>query len=150
MKIFFFAVCSLVCIVAGCDPGADNEYYSYEFLKNDYDQVAIVASVDVQEVMAVDTIGDSATGYVRYGIRCQVIEPFKGEVNAGQPLVYYSVAEKDYNPENYRGNKIVFLGKTFDKQKKEWVLTELENSSRPATKAVMNTMRKIKGQAQGQ
>ena len=149
MKNFFFAVCSLVCIVAGCDPGADNEYYSYKFLKNDYEQVTIVASVDVQEVMAVDTIGDSAAGYVRYGIRCQVIEPFKGEVNAGQPLAYYSVAEKDYNPENYRGNKVVFLSKAFDKQKKEWVLTELENSSRPATKAVTKTMRKIKGQTEG-
>jgi hypothetical protein len=150
MKNFFFAVCSLVCIVAGCDPGADNEYYSYEFLKNDYDQVAIVASVDVQEVMVVDAIGGSTTGYARYGIRCQVIEPFKGEINAGQPLVYYSVAEKDYNPENYRGNKIVFLSKAFDKRKKEWVLNELENSSRPATKAVTKTMRKIRGQAQKQ
>lgn len=150
MKNFFIAVCSLLCIVAGCDPDADNEYYSYEFLKNDYGQVALVASVDVQEVMVVDTIGGSTTGYARYLIRCQVIEPLKGEVNAGQPLVYYSVAEKDYNPENYRGNKVVFLSKAFDKQKKEWVLTELENSSRPATKAVMNTMRKIKGQARGQ
>ena len=103
----------------GCSLTSDNEYYSYEYLKNDYDQVAVVASVDVQEVKAVDSIGDKDAGYVRYLIRCRVIEPFKGDIKKGQALEYYSVAEKGYNPENYRGNKIVFLGNVFDKRKKE-------------------------------
>ena len=151
MKRLFFAVCSLVCLMIGCTNSSDNEYYSYSFLKNDFDQVAVVASVTVQDVAAVDRMGPrtAGAGYVRYRIRCQVIEPFKGEVKAGESLVYYSVAEQDYNPAHYRGDKVVFLNKGFDRRKKESVLAELENSSRPATKEVLDTMKKIKAEAQG-
>jgi hypothetical protein len=91
----------------------------------------------------------AGAGYVRYRIRCRVIEPFKGEVKADETMVYYSVAERDYNPANYRGDKVVFLNKGFDKRKKEPVLSELENSTRPATKEVLATMKKIKAEAQG-
>jgi hypothetical protein len=129
----------------GCK--SDNEYYSYDYLKNDYDQVAVVASVNVQDVKAVDSIGDKDTGYVRYLIRCQVIEPFKGDIKSNQELAYYSVAERGYDPANFRGKRIVFLGSLFDKQKKDWILSELENSSRPALKAIIKKMRQIKRQA---
>jgi hypothetical protein len=87
---------------------------------------------------------------VRYLIRCRVIEAFKGDIKKGQGLEYYSVAERGYNPENYRGRKIVFLGSLFDKQKKDWVLTELENSSRPASRGIIKKMREIKEKAVGQ
>jgi len=151
MKHLFFVVCSLVCLTIGCTSGSKNEYYSYDYLKNDFDQVAIVAAVAVQNVEAVDRMGPSTSGagYVRYRIRCRVIEPLKGELKADETIVYYSVAERDYNPANYRGEKVVFLNKGFDKRKKESVLTELENSSRPATKEVLDTMKKIKAEAQG-
>jgi len=151
MKHLFVAVCAVVCLTIGCSSGSKNEYYSYDYLKNDFDQVAIVASVTVQDVAAVDSMGPSTSGagYVRYRIRCRVIEPFKGEAKADETIVYYSVAEGDYNPANYRGAKIVFLNKGFDKRKKESVLSELENSTRPATKEVLNTMKKIKAEAQG-
>ena len=128
---------------------SDNEYYSYEYLKNDYDQVAVVAAVDVREVKAVGSMGDKEAGYVRYLIRCQVIEPFKGDIRSSQALAYYSVAEKGYNPENYRGKRIVFLNSLFDKEKGGWFLNELENSSRPASKAIIKKMRKMKRQAMG-
>jgi hypothetical protein len=151
MKHLFVAVCSLVCLIIGCTSSSDNEYYSYAFLKNDFDQVAIVASVTVRDIAAVDSMGSrtAGAGYVRYRIRCRVIEPFKGEVKADETMVYYSVAERDYNPANYRGDKVVFLNKGFDKRKKEPVLSELENSTRPATKEVLDTMKKIKAEAQG-
>ena len=151
MKHLFVAVCSLVCLIIGCTSSSDNEYYSYAFLKNDFDQVAIVASVTVRDIAAVDSMGSrtAGAGYVRYRIRCRVIEPFKGEVKADETMVYYSVAERDYNPANYRGDKVVFLNKGFDKRKKEPVLSELENSTRPATKEVLATMKKIKAEAQG-
>src|SRR4030067_542559 len=85
MKHLFVAVCAVVCLTIGCTSGSKNEYYSYDYLKNDFDQVAIVASVTVQDVAAVDSMGPSTSGagYVRYRIRCRVIEPFKGEAKAG-------------------------------------------------------------------
>ena len=147
MKKLFLALCVLV-VLLSCSSHSDNEYFSYDYLKNDFGQVAVVAHVDAQEVNMVDSIGEGATGYVRYLIRGHVIEPFKGEVKSNQALEYYSVAEKGYNPANYRGNKIVFLNKVFDKQKKEWVLSELENSARPASKAIISKMRKIKEQTE--
>jgi hypothetical protein len=127
---------------------SENEYYSYDYLKNDFDQVAVVAFVDVQEIKAVGSIGDKDAGYVRYLIRCQVIEPFKGAIKSNQALAYYSVAEKGYKPDNYRGKKIVFLSSLFDKKKKDWVLSELENSARPASKEISKRMRRIKREAE--
>src|SRR4030042_508346 len=127
---------------------SENEYYSYDYLKNDYEQVAVAAAVDVREVKAVDSIGDKETGYIRYRIRCQVIEPFKGDIKSNQALAYYSVAEKGYNPENYRGKRIVFLNSLFDKEKGGWFLNELENSTRPPLKAIIKKMRQIKKQAE--
>ena len=150
MKRLLFAACTIVCLMIGCTGSPDNEYYSYSFLKNDFDQVAIVAAVTVQDVAAVDRMGPrtAGAGYVRYRLRCRVIEPFKGALRAGEQMVYYSVADQDYNPAHYRGDKVVFLNKGFDKRKKEPALSELENSSRPATKEVLDTMRKIKVEAQ--
>jgi hypothetical protein len=141
----------LLCVVGtlfSYSCASENEYYSYDYLKNDYEQVAVVAAVDVREVKAVGSIGDKEAGYVRYLIRCQVIEPFKGAIKSNQALAYYTVAEKGYDPEGFRGNKIVFLSSLFDKQKKEWVLRELENSARPASRAIIKKMRKIKRQAE--
>ena len=142
----------LLCVVGtllsySCSP--ENEYYSYDYLKNDYEQVAAVAAVNVQDVKAVGSMGDKDAGYVRYLIRCQVIEPFKGNIKGNQAIEYYSVAEQGYNPENYRGKKIVFLNSLFDKQKGGWFLSELENSARPASKPIIKKMRKIKKEAAG-
>jgi hypothetical protein len=140
----------LLCVVGALlsyNCSSDNEYYSYDYLKNDYEQVAVVASVTVQDVKAVDSIGDKDTGYVRYLIRCQVIEPFKGDIKNGQAIKYYSVAERGYDPENYRGNRIVFLNSLFDKHKGGWFLNELENSARPALKAIIKKMRRIRRHA---
>ncbi|MCJ7530173.1 MAG: hypothetical protein MUO64_03990 [Anaerolineales bacterium] len=148
MRRLFLALCVLSALLCySC--ASENEYYSYDYLKNDYEQVAVVASVDCRDVKAVDSIGDKEAGYVRYLIRCQVIEPFKGDIKNNQVLAYYSVAEKGYNPENYHGKKIVFLNSLFDKQKKDWVFSELENSARPASKEIIKKMRKIKRQAEG-
>jgi len=147
MKRLFLVLCVLSALLTySCS--SDNEYYSYDYLKNDFDQVAVVASVDVREVKAVGSMGDKEAGYVRYLIRCRVIEPFKGDIKGNQVLEYYSVAERGYNPENYRGKRIVFLNSLFDKQKRGWFLNEFENSSRPATKAIIKKMRKIKKQAE--
>jgi hypothetical protein len=147
MKRLFLALCVVTTLLSySCS--SENEYYSYDYLKNDFNQVAVVASVDVREVKAVGSMGDKEAGYVRYLIRCQVIEPFKGDIKDNHVLAYYSVAEKGYDPEGYRGNKIVFLSNLFDKHKGGWFLNELENSSRPATKTIIKKMRKIKKQAE--
>lgn len=145
MKRLCLALCILG-LVLGCIDTENSEYYSYEYLKNDFDQVAVVALVDIQEVNAVDSIGDNTTGYVRYLIRGHVVEPFKGDLKGDQALEYYSVAEKGYNPEDYCGRKIVFLSSVFDKRERGWVLSELENSSRPAAQPIIRKMRGIKKQ----
>lgn len=142
----------LLCVVGtllGFSCSSENEYFSYDYLKNDYGQVAVVACVDCQDVKAVGSMGDKEAGYVRYLIRCRVIEPFKGDIKSDQVLEYYTVAEKGYDPEGFRGNKIVFLNSLFDKHKGGWFLSELENSSRPASTAIIKKMRKIKKQAEG-
>jgi len=146
MKRLFLVLCVLGALL-GYSCASDNEYFSYDYLKNDYDQVAVVAAVNCQDVKAVGSMGDKEAGYVRYLLRCHVIEPFKGDIKSSQVLEYYSVAEKGYDPEGYRGNKIVFLNSLFDKQKKDWVLSELENSARPASTAIIKKMRQIKKQA---
>jgi len=148
MKRLFLVLC-VVSALLGYSCASENEYYSYDYLKNDFNQVAVVASVNLQDIKAVGSMGDKEAGYVRYLIRCQVIEPFKGDIKSNQALAYYSVAEKGYDPEDYRGNKIVFLSNLFDKHKGGWFLNELENSSRPASKAIIKKMRQIKKQAAG-
>jgi hypothetical protein len=140
----------LVCVVStllGYSCSSENEYFSYDYLKNDYEQVAVVAAVDVRDVKPVGSIGGKEVGYVRYLLRCQVIEPFKGDIKSNQALAYYSVAEKGYDPEGYRSKRIVFLNSLFDKQKAGWFLNELENSSRPASKAIIKKMRRIRRHA---
>ena len=146
MKRLFLVLC-VVGALLGYSCASENEYYSYDYLKNDFDQVAVVASVDVQDVKAVGSMGGKETGYVRYLIRGQVLEPFKGAIKSNQALAYYSVAEKGYDPEGFRGNKIVFLSSLFDKRKGGWFLNELENSSRPGLKPIIKKMRQIKKQA---
>jgi hypothetical protein len=148
MKKLLLLLC-VVGILLSYSCSSENEYYSYDYLKNDFDQVAVVAAADVREVKAVGSMGDKEAGYVRYLIRCQVIEPFKGDIKSNQVIAYYSVAEKGYDPEGFRGNKIVFLSNLFDKHKGGWFLNELENSSRPALKAIIKKMRQIKRQAEG-
>src|SRR4030042_5010638 len=124
MKRLFLALCVVGALLSySCS--SDKEYYSYEYLKNDYEQVAVVAAVDVREVKAVGSMGDKEAGYVRYLIRCQGIDPLKGAIKSNQALAYYSVAEKGYDPEGYSGNRIVFLNSLFDKDKR-WFLSELE------------------------
>jgi hypothetical protein len=142
----------LLCVVGtllSYSCSSENEYYSYDYLKNDYGQVAAVASVDCRDVKPVDSIGDKDAGYVRYLIRCKVIEPFKGAIKGDQQLDYYTVAEKGYDPEGFRGTRIVFLNSLFDKHKAAWFLCELENSARPASRAIIKRMQKIKREAEG-
>jgi hypothetical protein len=147
MKKLLFLLC-VVGTLFGYSCSSDNEYFSYDYLKNDYGQVAVVASVDVQDVKAVGSIGEKEAGYVRYLIRCKVIEPFKGAIKGDQQLDYYTVAEKGYDPEGFRGNRLVFLNSLFDKHKGGWFHSELENSARPASKEIIKRMRKIKRQAE--
>ena len=146
MKRLLLLLCVL-CALLGYSCSSENEYYSYDYLKNDYGQVAVVAAVDCQEVKAVGSMGDKEAGYVRYLIRGRVIEPFKGDIKRNQVLSYYSVAEKEYDPAGLRGTRIVFLNSLFDKHKR-WFLSELENSARPASKEIIKRMRRIKRQAE--
>jgi hypothetical protein len=146
MKKLLFLLCVVGALLSyGCS--SKNEYYSYNYLKNDYGQVAVVAAVDVQDVKAVGSMGGKEAGYVRYLIRCRVIEPFKGDIKSGKTIEYYSVAEKGYDPAGLGGTRIVFLNSLFDKHKAGWFLSELENSARPASKEIIKKMRRIERQS---
>ena len=147
MNKLFLALC-VVTILLGYSCSSENEYYSYDYLKKDFQEVAVVAAVDVQDVKAVGSMGEKEAGYIRYLIHCRVIEPFKGDIKSNQTIKYYSIAEKGYKPENYLGTRIVFLNTLFDKHKR-WFLSELENSSRPASKEIIKKMRRIERQARG-
>jgi hypothetical protein len=66
-------------------------------------------------------------------------------VTAGSPNFCRTFSEI-LNPYS---KKIVFLSSLFDKQQGGWFFSELENSSRPASKAIIKKMRKIKARTGG-
>jgi hypothetical protein len=108
-------------------------------LRDDYRHAAVVAHVKFQKAETVDALG----GYVTHRVYCEVIEPFKGSIRKGQPLEFYTMADKQYKLEWYSGEKIIFLEKFYAVRNKKWSFSELENSWVDPTRAVVAKMRRI-------
>lgn len=143
MKIFFAFLFCLLCVSVSY---SQDEILSPEYLEADYKQVDVVLHVDSKNFEIADDIG----GYKLYRITAEVKEVFKGKLSAQEKsLVFYVSTDSDYPAKNLLGEHVVFLKySNSDKLKIKRGLWQLENSTRPASKEVVERLRKIKAKLQ--
>lgn len=111
----------------------------FEHLKNDYNQVSVVAHVQVKGIEVADELGD----HVLYLVRCQVVEPLKGRIKLGQSLEYYHSAEGGA-VKDMLGEKIVFLTESLDKVANKQTFSSLQNSTLPYSKETFTKLIKVR------
>jgi hypothetical protein len=114
------------------------DYNSRASIAADYRQVTIVAHVKVQKVERIERIG----GYMIYRVTADVIELFKGHFPSDAPLVYNMQVDYDYNMDQYRGEKVVFV--IFHNNDEATEYSVLENSDREPTRKVISILRGLK------
>jgi hypothetical protein len=73
-----------------------------------------------------------------------VLESFKGKFRKGDVFTYGHGAEAGFKNEYFTGQKIVFLLAEYDKDKKEWRYSVLENSTLPYTESRVKKLRSIR------
>ena len=124
-------------------------YTSESFLRSDYRQSAVVAYVDVKEIIGVDA-SDSETdcrnftgvGYCSFLLRAEIVELYKGKIKTR--TIEFSEggeAQAMRNKERYLGERVVFLEKFVDDGKTHY--QTIENSTRDARPHVLEKMRRI-------
>ncbi|HEY6121426.1 MAG TPA: hypothetical protein VIV66_15815 [Pyrinomonadaceae bacterium] len=126
-----------------CSPQSTDFYSSpsYNQLRDDYHQVSAVARVFVDDTVPLN--GGDQYSY-EFIARGKVIEAFKGDFRAGQPIEFYVRAERGYDHKAQRGNWIFFLNQRLDQQTRKSTYHELENSMRPPSKAILAKLRRLK------
>ncbi len=133
--VFMFCSCPWLAH-AGSD---EDSYNSAAYLQKDRHQASYVALIHPLDMAPSDKV--KAFGNV-YQTRAQVIESFKGGAKAGSPVEFYTVFEEAPSDFYRKHDRIVFLLKGWDKDLKQWIFMELENSTRDATKANLDKLRK--------
>jgi hypothetical protein len=118
----------------------EDDWPPLQYLKSDYKSVSTVAHVMIREAEITGRIG----GYENWRIVCEVIEPFKGTFKKGDTIEYFHGAEAGFKKEYFTGEKIVFLLREYDKAKKSYRYTVLENSTLPAAAETLKKLRIIK------
>jgi hypothetical protein len=133
-------VACLTLIICSGSSAQDTYVPSLRQLRNDYRQVSIVAHVRVLGTKYMDEIGT----HVLYEIRCRIVEPFKGRVRRGQDFVYYEDLNKDYDPQRYSGDKLVFLVGSINSLTKRWGWFTLENSTLEHSDTAVARLRRVR------
>lgn len=118
----------------------DDEWPPLNYLRSDYKSVKVVAHVRIREADIVNKI----PGYDNWKIVAEVIEPFKGKFRKGAVIEYFHGADAGFKKELFTGEKIVFLLAEYDKEKKAWRYSVLENSTLPYTEDREKKLRTIK------
>ena len=103
----------------------DDEWPTLSYLRSDYKSVRFVAHVRIREAEIVNKI----PGYDNWGISAEVLESFKGKFRKGDVIEYFHGAEAPSRREFFTGEKIVFLLAEYDKEKKAFRYSVLENST---------------------
>lgn len=124
-KIVFTVVLLLLLVPTVAGGQTDDNWPSLKYLQGDYQSVRIVAHVRIRESAIVNRI----PGYDNWRIRAEVIEAFKGKFRKGEVIEYFHGAEAPSKKEFFTGEKLVFLLAEYDKAKKEWRYSVLENST---------------------
>ncbi len=139
MKKLFMAIYILSAITIIAYAQDDSATQPFSQLKNDYNQVGIVAHVKIKEIkFAAEDV------HPLYVARSEIIESFKGKIKRGQQLEFYFNAEEGYDVNRILGERIVFLEGNYPLPPggKGWY--ELENSSLLPSQTNVAKMRKIK------
>lgn len=118
---------------------AQDSYNSRPVVRSDYEQVSIVARLNIVRVEPNQT----QTGYSTYRVITSVVESYKGKLKPGQEFIFNLRVENGYPIEKYRGQKIVFLkpGKSEMNEVEYW---SLENSDREPTTRIISILRELR------
>lgn len=117
---------------------ADLEQYE-DYLEPDFKEADIVAHVRVHGIREKTSHGDTrfpGKAYISYVITADTIEVFKGKVN--QTFEYELWAENSFDPNNLKGERVVFLLKDGE------MPTSIENSTRLIDKKTIQALRDLK------
>ena len=140
MKRFFASTLLLLsaCLGAAAQEGRD-VYPSFDQLRADYKQVAVVAHVRVKSVTFAAT-----DVHPLYVLQSEVVEPLKGRIRRGQPLSCYLAVDEGFDVNSRLGDWIVFLEGSDNSPTHRWSWFALENSSLPYSKEIITKMRKVR------
>ena len=131
-------LCLCACLGARAQHGRDY-YPTFEQLRSDYRQVALVAHVKVKSLKF------AAPGpHDLYAAESEVVEPLKGRLRRGQPLRFYMAFEQGVKTDRWLGEWIVFLESSDNSPdgRRSWFT--LENSSLPYSEVIIAEMRKVR------
>lgn len=125
------------------------DFYQYNFLKSDFNQVQAVVYVNVKSRELVDQIGEggceqnTGKGYCLYRLKAEVKEVFKGKI-VKENFEFYTIVDADYrNKDSLLGEKVVFLNWSDNYPDKKMSLGTIENSTRSIEHNILKNMRKI-------
>jgi hypothetical protein len=139
MRKLLLAIYTLSAITIIAYAQGDSSTQTFAQLKRDYNQVGIVAHVNIKEIkFAAEDV------HPLYLVKSEIIESFKGKMKRGQPLEFYFHAEEGYDVNRFLGERIVFLEGKYPVPAggKGWY--ELENSSLLPSETNVARMRRIK------
>ncbi len=128
---------------------SEGNFYSTELLNSDYEQVNVVAYVNIKSHEPIDQIGqggceqNKGIGYCLYLLKAEVKENFKGKVNK-ENFEFYEVTDANYQyKDNLLGEKVVFLSWSDNYPNKKMSLGTMQNSTRSIEQNIIEKMRKI-------
>ena len=131
----------LVLLLPLCLSGQDEQDWpSLGYLRNDYKSVSVVAHVLIREAEITGRVG----GYENWRVSCEVLESFKGRFRRRDIVEYFQGAEAGLKKEYFTGEKIVFLLAEYQKEKKAFRYSVLENSTLPYTEDRARKLRLIR------
>jgi hypothetical protein len=141
MKNYLPGVLFLIALLCG-SLNAQDEFNGRSFagIKDDYNQVAIVAHIKITNVKF------TANGiHTLYSVKSEIVEPFKGGIKKGESFTFYFRAEEDYDVRQLLDKEwIVFLESKSPIPGGGEGWFELENSKISPSKTLSKKLRKLK------
>lgn len=125
MKLVFRITLLLVLLPIVGVAQKDERWPPLQYLRSDFRATTVVAHVVVNSAGIVNKIG----GYDDWRLQCRMVEPFKGKFRAGETIEFFYGAETGAKPEQFLGERIVFLQRNYHEKEKKWVYAALENST---------------------
>lgn len=128
--------------------GQEDDWISAEALRGDLNMVAVVAHVNITGRQLVDSMGsgdcetNKGSGYCLYRLTGDVVEVFKGSIRSRR-ISFYISPDAGYPKERLMGERVVFLNRDRNTTTRKMEYVTLENSTRPASQPVIDTLRTI-------
>jgi predicted TIM-barrel fold metal-dependent hydrolase len=116
----------------------DEAWPPYDYLRNDYRAVAVVAHVRIEEAVLVSQI----PGYDSWQLTGEVVEPFKGPPAPGEPIVYFIGVEAPSSVDEFLGDRVVFLLAENNTERGDFYVA-LENATLPFREGLSERLRRV-------